>query len=261
MILRRLSEHVKAQNWFAVGLDFVIVVAGVFLGTQVSIWNEERETHARANVFTARLADDLRAEAWGYEYLIAYNEDVLANAERTLAALSGEAAPSDEAFLIGAYRATQYKYSDRHRASYDELVSTGEINLIADEKLRETAMLVFTTPLLDVISEEAKFSEYRQLFRETVSAPVQRALLRRCGDRTVTLGDYDAIAGSLDYACTLDAPAEAIAAAANALRSNQRTLPALQRRFADIETALTDLVANNQTVLGNLRDIAGRNAP
>jgi len=26
MILRRITEHVKAQNWFAVGLDFVIVV-------------------------------------------------------------------------------------------------------------------------------------------------------------------------------------------------------------------------------------------
>ena len=25
MILRRITEHVKAQNWFAVGLDFIIV--------------------------------------------------------------------------------------------------------------------------------------------------------------------------------------------------------------------------------------------
>jgi len=28
MILRRVIEHVKAQNWFAVALDFVIVVVG-----------------------------------------------------------------------------------------------------------------------------------------------------------------------------------------------------------------------------------------
>ena len=27
MILRRITEHVKAQNWFAVAIDFVIVVA------------------------------------------------------------------------------------------------------------------------------------------------------------------------------------------------------------------------------------------
>lgn len=29
MILRHITEHVKAQNWFAVGLDFVVVVIGV----------------------------------------------------------------------------------------------------------------------------------------------------------------------------------------------------------------------------------------
>jgi len=34
MLLRRLAVHVKTQNWFAVWLDFVIVVIGVFLGFQ-----------------------------------------------------------------------------------------------------------------------------------------------------------------------------------------------------------------------------------
>jgi hypothetical protein len=34
MLLRRMIEHVKAQNWFAVGLDFFIVVTGVFIGLQ-----------------------------------------------------------------------------------------------------------------------------------------------------------------------------------------------------------------------------------
>ena len=42
MRLRRINEHVKTQNWFAVGLDFVIVVVGVFIGIQVSNWNEAR---------------------------------------------------------------------------------------------------------------------------------------------------------------------------------------------------------------------------
>ncbi|NNE41289.1 MAG: hypothetical protein HKN14_10285 [Marinicaulis sp.] len=42
MLLRRIIEHVKAQNWTAVALDFVIVVVGVFMGIQVSSWNEAR---------------------------------------------------------------------------------------------------------------------------------------------------------------------------------------------------------------------------
>lgn len=32
MILRRMMQHAKDQNWFAVFLDFVIVVPVVFIG-------------------------------------------------------------------------------------------------------------------------------------------------------------------------------------------------------------------------------------
>lgn len=40
MLLRRVTKHVKDQNWFAVGIDFVIVVIGVFIGIQVANWNQ-----------------------------------------------------------------------------------------------------------------------------------------------------------------------------------------------------------------------------
>ena len=42
MILRRLTKHVKDQNWFAVALDFVIVVAGVYVGIALGNWNAGR---------------------------------------------------------------------------------------------------------------------------------------------------------------------------------------------------------------------------
>lgn len=43
MLLRRISQHVKAQNWFAVVLDFVIVVVGILIAFQISNWNESRQ--------------------------------------------------------------------------------------------------------------------------------------------------------------------------------------------------------------------------
>ena len=58
MLLRRITEHVKAQNWTAVALDFVIVVVGVFIGIQVSNWNDARgERRAYLNAL-----DRLRGE-------------------------------------------------------------------------------------------------------------------------------------------------------------------------------------------------------
>jgi hypothetical protein len=53
MILRRLSQHIKDQSWFAVALDFVIVVAGILLAFQVTNWSEvraEKAALARAEV-------------------------------------------------------------------------------------------------------------------------------------------------------------------------------------------------------------------
>lgn len=58
MLLRSLTKHVKDQNWFAVGLDFVIVVLGVLLAFQFSNWNEARR--AKANYERALV--DLRAD-------------------------------------------------------------------------------------------------------------------------------------------------------------------------------------------------------
>ncbi len=42
MILRRLSQSLKEQNWTAIVIEFVLLVTGVFLGIQVANWNAAR---------------------------------------------------------------------------------------------------------------------------------------------------------------------------------------------------------------------------
>jgi len=41
MILARITKAIREQNWFAVVLEFVIVIAGVAIGFQVTA-NERR---------------------------------------------------------------------------------------------------------------------------------------------------------------------------------------------------------------------------
>ncbi len=107
-----------------------------------------------------------------------------------------------------------------------------------------------------MISQEGKDSDLRKVFRETASADVQHALLKKCGDAYVEPGDFARIAGSLDYECSLGLAAASIEAAATALKTHPALLSALKLRFADVETAITDLETNNTVVLRNLRDIA-----
>ena len=62
MLLRRITEHVKDQNWTAVALDFVIVVVGVFVGIQVANWNDARTNAYREVEMLATIYDELQKD-------------------------------------------------------------------------------------------------------------------------------------------------------------------------------------------------------
>ena len=59
MLLRSVTRHVRQQNWTAICIDLVIVVVGVFIGIQVSNWNEERESHNAERAFIEAVRDDI----------------------------------------------------------------------------------------------------------------------------------------------------------------------------------------------------------
>ena len=44
MILRKLADAIRQQNWFTVVVEILIVVIGILIGLQVDSWNERRET-------------------------------------------------------------------------------------------------------------------------------------------------------------------------------------------------------------------------
>lgn len=243
MLLRRVIEHFRKQEWTAIAIDFLIVVLGVFVGIQVANWNEARLADRASRAVTAQLIEDLRDEAWGFQYLLEYSDDVLKSAEQALAALEGRVARNDEALLIDAYRATQYREPRRRRSTYDELISTGDIGLIRDQALRDLAIKVYTTPMFDNIRQEGVGSRYREAFRMAVPISVQRVLSDKCGDRIVIVGDYKSIVDQLDYPCTTGLPPEALREGAAALEADSLIARLLRLRIADIETRRGDMLA------------------
>ena len=256
MTPRRVIEHLKNEKWAAIGIELMIVVLGVFIGIQVSNWNERLATNRTAALFTEHLKADLREEDWAYQLLTSYNREVLANAERTVNALEGKTTLSDENLLVSAYRATQYKQRLRRRSTYDELISTGKIGLIRDRSLRDTAMRLYNVATIDNLVREGMQSRYREAFRMSLPNDLQRVLGKQCGDRFIRTGDYAGIPGILDYACTTGLSEQAISEGAQALRSNATLVPLLRLRIADIETRLVDLTVNNRSILESLRAIA-----
>jgi hypothetical protein len=69
MILQNLSKAVREQNYYAVALEFVIVIAGVVIGFQVNAWAEGRSDRAAEQAIILQLRDDfagLRATEEAY---------------------------------------------------------------------------------------------------------------------------------------------------------------------------------------------------
>lgn len=70
VLLRRITKHVKDQNWVAIGIDFFIVVIGVFIGIQVANWNDAQSDRRRETLILHNIANDIRSDIAGYEVAI-----------------------------------------------------------------------------------------------------------------------------------------------------------------------------------------------
>ncbi|MEM7082235.1 MAG: DUF6090 family protein [Pseudomonadota bacterium] len=144
MILRRLSTQIKNQDWSAVAIEFVILVVGVFIGIQVSNWNDQRNDRETEGVYLQRLqqeladlvpiADDFLQVVSERESQVNEVRDYFITGEQ-LGALNGE--------NCGAVGRSHIMAGTIHYPpTIKELIATGRIVLIRDENLR-TAILSF----------------------------------------------------------------------------------------------------------------------
>ncbi|MEL6416192.1 MAG: hypothetical protein AAFQ15_14735 [Pseudomonadota bacterium] len=134
-MLRRITKHVQDQNWFAVGIDFAIVVIGVFIGIQVANWNEARVEQARGESIKARLV----AEFIDIEPQVARH---LENVTQYRDLANGLA----EDLLSGAVDLQTQEFADRSLAigwhvpnggsnTVAELISQGDMDLLGSPDL------------------------------------------------------------------------------------------------------------------------------
>jgi len=253
MLLRRVTKHVTDQNWFAVFIDFFIVVVGVFIGIQVANWNDTRLENKLSEDFTERLRADITEEAWEFEYLIGYYTDVQQNAERVLADLESGILLSDINLLIAAYRASQINIITRRRSTYDELVSIGKMDLIKDKHLRDTAIAIYEFPYYESIYISGYESKYREFFRMHIHSQVQAALGVHCSDKNVIPLDYQGINNSLDYPCDPELDETLTAEAVSTIRNHELFLPYLRLRLAQLQSSLYSLKNYYPELTDNLK--------
>lgn len=241
MLFRRIKVHIQNENWFAVFIDFLIVVVGVFLGIQIGEWNNERITHDRTMVLTERLAKDFGADIWIASGFLAYHKTVIENAKIVLKDLTNKKPVTDNELLVAAFRATQFNRFGE-TSTYKELLANGGYELIAKSELGKTASFFYESEQMNDIQLDGKSSDYRLLYRTVMPIDVQLQAAELCGDGDEVL--FENILNDislLSYDCKLTLSENQLSEAADILRSHPELSNVLRRRIANLSMQTYDL--------------------
>jgi hypothetical protein len=227
MVIRRIRDHIGSHNWLAVVIDLAIVVVGVFLGAQATNWNERRIEHDQSVSFRNRLVDELDFNTHQFAEQQAYYEQVHDEALATARGLQSPGSMEDRNFLVHAYQSTQIDITAGKRFIYDEMVSSGLVDRLGNEKLQADASDYY----LGIATIDRTYNEippYRALMRTLMPHELQAQIRERCGDLKVTSRGR-VIAVRLPTTCEAQLDPAAVAVGVGRIRREPRLHDELNR--------------------------------
>ncbi|QNL17938.1 hypothetical protein HXX25_00465 [Hyphobacterium sp. CCMP332] len=192
MILARLTQAIRTQNWFAVALEFVIVIAGVVIGFQVTAWNAERGERELELRYLERLTESVAADADEFADAANLAAQRGGQARQILAALDdpSQASTHPDAFLLGIVTAAYTYTPNVDRIAYDEMINRGHIGLIRNEDVRSQIAAYYRR--LEVRSQWDYMRAHVQTRYMTLRAGVLTPAQERLQSEPATAGRYSA---------------------------------------------------------------------
>ncbi|MCX7357669.1 MAG: hypothetical protein NT015_05950 [Alphaproteobacteria bacterium] len=144
MILRRVMEHLRKQEWTAVGIDFLIVVVGVFLGLQVNNWNEAAADRRAESAYLSQLQGDLQRIEGQVREQVEFEQF-----QARLAVSVGDLIADDRTsqrnlrIATGLTQLTMRRTLRTESPTFTDLQSSGNLEIISDAELRAEIISYF----------------------------------------------------------------------------------------------------------------------
>ena len=254
MLLRSVTRHVRQQNWTAICIDLVIVVVGVFIGIQVSNWNDERVSRVSELIFVESVRDDIALAIRDGQGFIEMLSIVRDHGHRSLELIDSDALcrVSCWARLVDFFIASQWIDVRTNQAVFEEIKRSG---LPRDLKLKATLTRYYgSTEQITIIGEQ--LPRYRELVRSIIPANVQVQMWADCidisGRQQIMIPDCPSPISKFDVVEIIDL-----------LRANSEVKPALTFWMSTISVIIVGLEEqheNGQKVINEIDEyLAARN--
>ncbi len=253
MLLRRVIDHVRSQNWFAVWLDFVIVVVGVFLGIQIGNWNEERVFNDQEEMLLLDLRSEIEDSASrAGSYWRSYLGQVSEAGARSIAFINSGKPCTDDCWerIIDFFHASQFISLELDRTVLDEMQRLG----LPRDRNVETVVSAYYLQGRGIALNLNERPEYRKLVRELIPHDMMEELWRGCHD-------VNAGIEALTRSCTPTSDDATLRAVVDEIRTNTRikqTLNHWTTMTNTIRPYLDDLVEEGDAAIKAIDAALGR---
>ena len=238
MIYKRMAARLRAQDWVAILIELTIVIVGVFVGTQVSNWNQSRLERLETRRMLTQLDPQLQTMRTFFSTARDYYGVTRAYSATALAGWRGDPRVSDAEFVIAAYQASQIYVLGTNSATWSAVLGADRLRDIEDPALRADLSFLMTSDYT-IIDQPAVDTPYRRNVRRIIPVEIQDAIRARCSDRPLAANPLFII---LPAHCDLRITPALAAQAAALLRARPELRDDLQWHVAAIANFLTNTV-------------------
>lgn len=165
MILRRFMLHVRSENWFAVFLDFVVVVVGLFIGLQIDTWWEANRESRLEVAYLSELREDFEHNKSRLQNAISRDEDII----HSIIVLHEQSALESPGLSVqqlnDAFRSvlSMPAFVAVSRA-YANLVGSGDLRLIQSRSLKNALAEYYAADELTMLVQSTHEMELVQIY-------------------------------------------------------------------------------------------------
>ena len=138
MVLARISSAFRRQDWFTVGIEFVLLVGGILFALYLDNLNQQRKDQGLYKQYLEQLVEDLQMDVSEAKDVIERTYILDEMAEYLLDVIdAGTETGVEPGRLIRATLTSGYvNLPQSNRQTFEELINTGNLRLFKDTALK-----------------------------------------------------------------------------------------------------------------------------